>query len=92
MALKRSTVITIAVVAVFAALLLYSTLSAQRETCDVCVTYNGGTNCATASAASETEAAHSAQATACGTLARGMAESINCGDLTPTKRACRHAA
>ena len=92
MALKRSTIVTIAVVAAFAALLLYSTLSAQRETCDVCVAYNGGTNCATASASTEAEAARSAQTTACGTLARGMAESINCGDVTPVKRSCRHAA
>ncbi|MFI5235299.1 MAG: hypothetical protein ACHQXA_06290, partial [Gemmatimonadales bacterium] len=80
------------VVAAFAALLLYSTLSAQREACDVCVAFNGSTNCATATAATEAEAAHSAQATACGTIAKGMAESINCGEVAPIKRSCRHAA
>ena len=92
MILKRSTLITISVVALFAALLLYSTLSAQKEECDVCVAYGDATNCATATAATEADAARSAQATACGTIARGMAESINCGETQPTKRSCRHAA
>ena len=90
--MKRSVVITIVVVAAFAGLLLYSTLSAQRVQCDVCVSFNGLSNCASAPAANEMEAARSAQSTACGVLARGMAESINCGDAQPTKRACQHAA
>ncbi|MGB7213290.1 MAG: hypothetical protein WBC97_11775 [Gemmatimonadales bacterium] len=90
--MKRNTIITVLVIAVFAGLLLYSTLSAQRVQCDVCVTFNGRSNCASATAATETDASHSAQATACGTLSQGMAESINCGDAQPTKRACKHAA
>lgn len=92
MALKRPTLITLVVIAAFAALLLISTLSSQNVACDVCVAYNGATNCATATAATEAEAARSAQSTACGTIARGMAESINCGEATPTRRACQHAA
>ena len=90
--MKRNTIITVVVIAAFAGLLLYSTLSAQRIQCDVCVTFNGRSNCASATAATETDAARSAQSTACGILSQGMAESINCGDAQPTKRACQHAA
>jgi hypothetical protein len=92
MAVKRSTLITIVVVAVFGALLFYSTLSAQREECEVCVTFNGRSNCASATGATDAEAARSAQTTACGPIAQGMAESINCGDLIPSRKTCRHAA
>ena len=73
----------------FAALLLYSTLSAQKVECEVCVTFNGRDNCATARGADEREAERSAQSTACGTIASGMAESINCGNVVPRIRQCR---
>lgn len=92
MALKRSTLVTLAAAILFAALLLYSTLSAQKVECDVCVAFKGLTNCATATAATEADAARSAQATACGTIAHGMAENINCGEVPPTRRGCRHPA
>lgn len=82
-------IITLIAVLAFAALLLWSTLSAQKTECEVCVEFQGRRNCATASAATEQEAARSAQTTACGPLAGGMAESILCGDATPASRVCR---
>lgn len=87
--MKRSTLLTVAAALAFAALLLYSTLSAQKAECEVCVSFNGRDNCATARGSSEVEAARSAQTTACGTIASGMAESINCGNVAPTKKVCR---
>jgi len=89
--MKRSTLLTIAALLAFAALLLYSTLSAQKAECEVCVSFNGRDNCATARGATEAEAQRSAQSTACGTIASGMAESINCGNAVPTKRRCKTA-
>jgi len=86
--MKRSTLITIAVVLAFTALLLYSTLSAQKSECEVCVSFNGRDNCATARGSSEVEAGRSAQSTACGTIAAGMAETINCGNVIPTRKRC----
>ena len=88
MALKRSTLLTVAAVLAFAALLLYSTLSAQKAECEVCVSFNGRDNCATARGSSEVEATRSAQSTACGTLASGMAETINCGNAVPVSKRC----
>ena len=87
--MKRSTLLTIAGILAFAALLLYSTLSAQKAECEVCVTFNGQDNCATARGSNELEAARSAQSTACGPIASGMAESINCGNVVPRVRRCR---
>lgn len=87
--MKRGTVITIVLAVGFAALLLYSTLSAQQVECSTCVTFNGRTNCATASAQTEAEALRSAVNTACGTLTQGMDESIRCANLPPERPVCR---
>lgn len=87
--MKRGTLITIAVVVAFGALLLFNTLSAQKVECDVCVEFNGGQNCATASHETEAEARRAAQSTACGTLAQGMDQSIACDRVVPRSSQCR---
>lgn len=87
--MKRSTMITIALVAAFTAILLYTTLSAQQVECSACVTWNGTENCATTSGQTEEEALRSAVNTACGPLAQGMDESIRCANLPPQRPVCR---
>jgi hypothetical protein len=77
------------IVAGFAVLLMWNTMTSQQVECEVCVEFNGRRNCATASAASETQAAQSAQSTACGTISSGMAESVMCGDAAPVSRRCQ---
>ena len=84
----RSRWIPILAILAFAGFLAWSTLSAQKVTCEVCVDYHGRQNCATASAASEEEAVISAQNTACGPVASGMNESIECGRIPPSRRQC----
>ena len=68
--------------------LLFSTLGAQKFECEVCVEFKGRANCASASAVSEAAAAKSAQATACGTLAKGRIESTACRNTRPVSRSC----
>ena len=87
--MKRGTLITLVLAVGFAALLLYSTLAAQNVECDACVTFNGKTNCATASAENESDALRQAVSTACGTLTQGMDESIRCAGLPPQRPQCR---
>lgn len=87
--MKQSTRITIAVALAFGALLLYSTLTSQNVECTVTIEYNGRSNTATASGASESEALQQAQTTACGPIIAGMNESIACGRAIPAKKFCR---
>ena len=87
--MSRKKTLTILVVIAFFAFLLYNTLSAQKATCEVCVEFNGGRNCAIASHESEEEAKHSAQQTACGPLANGMNDVIACGRRPPVTSQCR---
>jgi hypothetical protein len=82
--------VTILLVAAFAAFLLWSTLASQRVECSVTVSFAGGSNSATASAASMADALREAQTAACGPLASGMNESIACGRIPPTHKQCRN--
>ena len=86
--MKPATRLTVFAIVVLAAILLWSTLAAQKAKCNVCVSYRNAQNCARASAASEKEAAKSAQTTACGPIARGMAESIECDNVPPASVDC----
>jgi len=87
--MKQSTKITIAVALAFGAMLLYSTLNSQNVECTVTIEYNGRSNTATASGASEAEAVQQAQTTACGPIISGMNESIACGRAIPVAKRCR---
>lgn len=84
---SRRILVVLAILA-FVAFLAWSTLSAQKVECEVCVEFGNGRNCATATAATEREAAQSAQTTACGPLASGMTASIACGNKPPQRRQC----
>ena len=86
---KPKTLGWLAVVIAFFAFLAWTTLSAQKVQCDVCVEYNGGRNCATASHETEAEAARSAQTTACGPLTSGMNDAIACDSRPPVSKQCR---
>ena len=86
--MKRSTLVTIGALAVFGAYLLYSTLTSQKYSCTVSVTYLGRSGTATASAASEQDAKQQAQTTACGPITSGMNESIACSNTIPAKTEC----
>jgi hypothetical protein len=86
--MKPATRLTVFAIVVLAAILLWSTLAAQKAKCNVCVSYHNAQNCAQASAESKKEAARSAQTTACGPIAHGMAESIECDNVPPASVNC----
>lgn len=87
--MKRSTLITLIVVIAIAGLFFYMSTARASTTCEVCVTYGGRSNCATAVGQSEEDAREGAQTTACGPIAPGMDASIGCGRVQPTSVQCR---
>lgn len=87
--MSKGTIIGVVAAAGFAGLLLYGTLESQTAECFVVVDFRGRIDSATASAASEEDAARQAQMTACGTIAFGMDESIACGNVQPVRRVCQ---
>jgi hypothetical protein len=87
--MRRSTMVTLLVLAAFAVLLLYSTLASQRAECRVLVEYEGQRNGATASGATVEDAEREARTAACGPMARGMNASIACSNTPPVEKECR---
>lgn len=87
--MKRSTLITLAVIAAVIGLFFYMSTAGATEECTVCMEFNGRTNCATAAGGTPAEATETAQNTACGPIASGMNESIACGNRAPLSVQCR---
>jgi len=87
--MKRSTLITLAIVALVIALFFYMSTAHATEECRVCVEFNGGSNCATAAGRTVAEATETGRSTACGPLAHGMNETIACGNRAPVSVQCQ---
>lgn len=87
--MKRSTLITLAVIAVVIGLFFYMSTARATEECTVCMEFNGRTNCATAAGRTPAEATETAHNTACGPIASGMNETIACGNRPPLSVQCR---
>ena len=87
--MKRSTLFTIAAVIAVVLLFFYMTTAHANQECNVCVEFQGGSNCATALGSSVGEATETAHKTACGPLARGMNETIACGNRAPVSVQCK---
>lgn len=66
------------------AILLYSTLQQAHRRYEVCMTFKGGTHCATASGATQAEAVRSAQEIDCELLSSGRDENMVCLDREPS--------
>jgi hypothetical protein len=87
--MKRSTIITIAVVIAIAGLFFYMTTATASQECTVCMEFRGLRNCASAVAPTTEQAQEGAQTTACGPIASGMDQSIACGRTPPASVQCR---
>jgi hypothetical protein len=87
--MKRSTLFTIAAVIAVVLLFFYMTTARANQECNVCVEFQGKSNCASALGSTVSEATETAHRTACGPLARGMNESIACDNRAPVSVQCK---
>ena len=87
--MKRSTAVTLAVIALVIVLFVKLTMGGAKEECRVCMEFRGHTNCATATGPTVAAATDGARTTACGTIATGMNESIACGNTPPASVQCK---
>lgn len=81
--MSKAAILSILFLLAFVGLVVYSTLDLNKVTCKVCMTFNGRTNCATASGTSAKEAQRTATDTACAPISGGMTESIQCSNTPP---------
>lgn len=87
--MKRSTWITLAIVAAVIGLFFYMSTARANEECTVCMEFKGGSNCAAAAGRTTAEATETAHRTACGPLVRGMNETIACDNRAPLSVQCK---
>jgi hypothetical protein len=81
--MKNTTWLAIAFVALVLGVIVFSTFHQERLRCRVCVSFNGGRDCRTASAANREEALRTAVSNACAQLASGVTDSVRCENTKP---------
>ena len=75
-------------VAALVSILVYGSMGTVQAECELCVEYNGRTECRRGSGADQEEAQQAAQKAACAVMSAGMAESVNCQRVPPTNVRC----
>ncbi len=74
--------------ALLVSILLYGSMRSVQAECELCVEFNGRTECRRGSGANEAEARQAALKAACAVMASGMSESVNCQNRRPTNVRC----
>lgn len=82
--IKPTVWIGIAFGVVFLAAVAMSTFRSQPHRVRLCITYNGATDCRSASAQSREEAQRTATTAACAHLSGGVSDSIRCENTPPS--------
>jgi len=80
--------IALAIAVLVVGALYWTTLSHVGVECEVCMRFQGRERCATAAAATRTEAEQAASMTACGVLASGVTEAFKCQATVPHSIRC----
>jgi hypothetical protein len=84
----KKILIGVAILAAGLALVTWSAMSRQQIKCEVCITFNGNTECRKVQGANRDEAVRAGADTACASLASGMSEVIKCPNTPPTRVTC----
>jgi hypothetical protein len=84
----KKSLIVIAIVIAIGGMFFYMTTAHASQECEVCMEYNGRTNCAKAAGRTADQATEGAHTTACGPLASGMNETIACQRIAPVRVQC----
>jgi hypothetical protein len=80
--------VVLAAALVFAAYVVYGTVTRTAASCEVCLEFEGETVCRRGAGATEEEARRAAQESACGGQAHGMSEIIACRNQPPVSVQC----
>ena len=83
--MKKSALLVILFLLAFLGIVVYSTMSAGRIRCEVCVTYQGRNACRTASARTRELALRTATENACALISSGVTDSNQCNNTPPDR-------
>jgi hypothetical protein len=88
MGLGKSVILGGSFALVMLALIWYASVSLGRQSCEVCIAYEGRSACRKAEGSSAEEARRTATDMACAVLASGMTESLQCQRTEPKSVRC----
>ncbi|MEO6027725.1 MAG: hypothetical protein ABIR79_12740 [Candidatus Binatia bacterium] len=80
--------IALAALFVFMAFVVYRTFHLQGVRCEVCITYNGLSQCRTVEGEREEDVHQAAVNNVCAYLANGVTDGMACMRTPPTKKEC----
>jgi hypothetical protein len=83
--MKKPVLAGIIFVLIVLGVIVYSSLNLAKHRVEVCINFNGRTNCKTASATTEEYAQQAAVTNACGEIASGVTETVACEHTPPVK-------
>jgi len=83
--MKKPVVAGVIFVLIVLGVIVYSTLTLAKHRVEVCIAFNGRTNCKTASATTEEFAQQAAVTNACGEIAFWGTETVACEHTPPVK-------
>jgi len=81
--MNKTVLIGVAFVVAVLAFLIYSSMHVARYRVEVCVNFQGRTECRTASADTQEHALRSAQSNACALMVSGVTETMGCERANP---------
>ena len=81
--MKKPVLVGILIVAAVLGIMAYSMMSLSAHRVEVCIEFNGRTNCKVARGADEQTAIRTAIDNACGEIASGVTDSMNCTRSAP---------
>jgi hypothetical protein len=81
--MKKPVLVGIVLAVAVLGYIVYSSMNLASHKVEVCITFNGRTNCRTAAGASEEFARRTATTNACADIASGVTDSIACENTPP---------
>ena len=83
--MKKPVLAGVIFVLIVLGVIIYSSMNLAKHRVEVCINFNGRTNCKTASATTEEFAMQAAVTNACGEIAFGVTDTVNCEHTPPVK-------
>ena len=81
--MSKTALVSILFLLLFVGFVVFSTMDLGGHSCEVCMTFQGRTNCAKATGTTKEEAQRTATDTACAPISGGMTDTIQCSNTPP---------
>jgi hypothetical protein len=87
--MSRAGIIGLVLILLVVGFVIVQSLRIETHTCEICMSYQGMSQCRTVSAATIDEARQGAITNACSYISGGVTDSMACGRQTPTSEKCQ---